>query len=174
MFTGDRSGDFLFAALHRAHLATQPTSTARGDGLALHGVYIVAVIRCAPPKNKPAPGEIDRCSAFLDREIALLSEVRVVLALGAIAWQAYFDHLARRGELPSRPRPRFAHGGLVEFPGRPTLLGSYHVSQQNTQTGKLTAAMFDAVLDTATRCANRDGLGARGGGAGSRGARRGG
>jgi uracil-DNA glycosylase family 4 len=156
MFTGDRSGDFLFAALHRAHLATQPTSVARGDGLALRGVYIVAAIRCVPPQNKPRPDEIARCSGFLDREIALLPELRVVVALGAIAWRAYFDHLARRGEPPHRPRPRFSHGSLVEIPGRPTLVGSYHVSQQNTQTGRLTPAMFDAVLETATRCANRD------------------
>jgi uracil-DNA glycosylase len=128
----------------------------RDDGLELKDAYIVAVIRCAPPQNEPRSDEIARCSRFLDREIALLPNVRVVLALGAVAWRAYFNHRLRTGSAPPRPFPPFAHGRLVEFPSGPTLVGSYHVSQQNTQTGKLTAAMFDAVLDTATRCANTD------------------
>ena len=152
MFTGDRSGDFLFAAMHRAGLASQPTSTARDDGLVLHDAYIVAVIRCAPPDNKPAPDEIARCAHFLDREIALLDRVRVVVALGAIAWRGYLDRAARAGEAVPRPRPPFAHGAVVDVAGR-TLIGSYHVSQQNTQTGKLTPAMFDAVLAEARRIA---------------------
>jgi uracil-DNA glycosylase len=156
MFTGDRSGEFLFAALHRAGLATRAVSVSREDGLELRDAYIVAVIRCAPPQNKPRPDEIARCSTFLDREMALLPNLRVVLALGAIAWRAYFDHLSRTGSAPPRPFPPFAHGGLVEFPFGPALVGSYHVSQQNTQTGKLTPAMFDAVLTLATRCAKAD------------------
>ncbi len=150
MFTGDRSGDFLFAAMHRAGLASQPTSTARDDGLVLQDAYIVATIRCAPPGNAPAPDEIARCAHFLDAEIALLERVRVVVALGAIAWRAYLDHAGRVGETVPRPRPVFAHGAAVDIGGR-TLLGSYHVSQQNTQTGKLTAEMFDAVLAEAKR-----------------------
>jgi uracil-DNA glycosylase len=148
MFTGDRSGDFLFAAMHRAGLASQPTSTARDDGLVLRDAYIVAVIRCAPPGNKPAPDEIARCAHFLDREIALLDRVRVVVALGAIAWHGYLDQAARAGDAVPRPRAPFAHGAVVDLAGR-ILLGSYHVSQQNTQTGKLTPAMFDAVLSQA-------------------------
>jgi uracil-DNA glycosylase family 4 len=155
IFTGDRSGDFLFAAMHRAGLASQPTSTSRDDGLVLRDAYIVSVIRCAPPGNKPAPDEITRCAHFLDREIALLDRVRVVVALGAIAWRGYLDRTARAGEPVPRPRPEFAHGAVVELPstGR-TLIGSYHVSQQNTQTGRLTPAMFDAVLAQAKRYAS--------------------
>jgi len=156
MFTGDRSGDFLFAALHRAGLANRPTSEARGDGLTLRDVYIVAAIRCVPPDNAPLPGEIASCSSFLDAEVAFLHRVRVVLALGAIAWRAYLDHVERGGVRVSRPRPAFAHGGRLELaraaPGAPlpVLLASYHVSQQNTQTGRLTPAMFDQVLAEAT------------------------
>jgi uracil-DNA glycosylase family 4 len=156
MFTGDRSGDFLFAALHRAGLANQPTSVNRRDGLALRDAYIVAAIRCAPPDNAPLPGELARCSSFFDREIALVTRVRVVVALGAIAWRAYLDHLERRGVPVPRPRPPFAHGARLEL-GSPTgktaplLLASYHVSQQNTQTGKLTPPMFDAILASATQ-----------------------
>jgi uracil-DNA glycosylase family 4 len=166
MFTGDRSGDFLFAALHRAGLANQPTSRTRDDGLALRGVYIVAALRCAPPANAPSPGELARCAPFLDREVALLPNVRAVVALGAIAWRAYLDHLARSGVTLPRPRPAFAHGAEVDIaklrddsprgesgggrePTALSLIGSYHVSQQNTQTGKLTPAMFDAILRNA-------------------------
>ena len=150
LFTGDRSGDFLFAAMHRAGLASQPTSVAQGDGLELRDAYIVAAVRCAPPANKPAPDEIARCSGFLDREADLLPRVRVVVALGAIAWRAWLDHAARRGIPLPRPRPAFAHGARVEV-GPHVLVGSYHVSQQNTQTGKLTPAMFDVVLAEAVR-----------------------
>jgi len=153
VFTGDRSGDFLYAALHRAGFASQPTSVARDDGLALRDAYIVTTIRCAPPDNAPAPDEIARCAPFLDRELALLPRVRVVLALGAIAWRAVLDHHARAGGSLPRPRPAFAHGARLELGDHdaPLLLGSYHVSQQNTQTGKLTSAMFDAVLLDARR-----------------------
>ena len=146
-FTGDRSGDFLFAALHRAGLANQPSSTGLDDGLALRDVFVSISLRCAPPANAPRPDELTRCAPFLDREIALLPNLRVVLALGAIAWNAYLDHLARRGVALKRPRPTFTHG--AEASGSPLLLGSYHVSQQNTQTGRLTAEMFDAVVGTA-------------------------
>ena len=146
VFTGDRSGDFLYAALHRAGLASQPTSTSRDDGLTLTGTYVLTPVRCAPPDNAPRPDEIARCAPFLDREMALLPGVRVVVALGAIAWRAVLDHHARTGGAVPRPRPAFTHGARVELGAGRWLLGSYHVSQQNTQTGKLTPGMFDAVL----------------------------
>jgi uracil-DNA glycosylase family 4 len=146
MFTGDRSGDFLYAALHRAGLASQAASSSRDDGLRLRGVFIVAACRCAPPGNRPEPEELDRCAPFLDREVAALPRLRAILALGAIAWDAALAHLARRGHAPARPRPRFAHGAELRHPGAPLLFGSYHVSRQNTQTGRLTAAMFDRAL----------------------------
>jgi uracil-DNA glycosylase family 4 len=145
IFTGDRSGDFLFAALHRAGLANQPTSVSRDDGLALSGVYILSPVRCAPPDNKPTPDEIARCAPFLDRELAILKDARVLLALGAIAWRSILDHLARHGVALPTPRPAFGHGARVRI-GRWAIVGSYHVSQQNTQTGKLTPAMFDQVV----------------------------
>lgn len=154
IFTGDRSGDFLYAALHRAGLANQPTSVARGDGLALRDTYIVCTIRCAPPGNAPLPDEIANCAHFLDAEIDLLPRARVLLALGAIAWRACLGHLTRRGASLPRVRPPFAHGARVDV-GQRVLLGSYHVSQQNTQTGRLTPAMFDAVLRAARDAAKR-------------------
>jgi uracil-DNA glycosylase family 4 len=156
VFTGDRSGDFLYAAMHRAGLASQPASTAKDDGLVLSDAYVVTTLRCAPPGNTPAPDEIARCAHFLDEELALLPKVRVLLALGAIAWRAVLGHQARQRATLPRPRPAFAHGARLELrgAGRPRwLLGSYHVSQQNTQTGKLTPAMFDAVLGEARRLA---------------------
>jgi uracil-DNA glycosylase family 4 len=155
MFTGDRSGDFLYAALHRAGLANRPASVARDDGLVLSGAWITAACRCAPPANRPAPDELARCAPFLDRELALLSRVRVVLALGAIAWAAALRALARAGHPAPRPAPRFAHGAVVEIPGAPVLAGSYHPSRQNTQTGRLTPAMLDAVLARAVAIAKR-------------------
>jgi uracil-DNA glycosylase family 4 len=145
IFTGDRSGDFLYAALYRARMASQPTSTSREDGLTLTGAFVTCPVRCAPPANRPLPAEIRRCAPFLSRELAELPRARVLLALGAIGWRACLDHLERMGEQVPRPRPAFAHGAEAEI-GRFTLLGSYHVSQQNTQTGRLTPAMFDAVL----------------------------
>ncbi len=154
MFTGDGSGDFLYAALHRAGLATRPTSTSRDDGQRLAGVFITAACRCAPPANRPAPDELRRCAPFLDRELAALSGTRVVLALGAVAWEAVLDHLARLGLAVPRPRPLFGHGAKLRLPGAPLLLGSYHVSRQNTQTGRLTPAMFDAVLRRALEAAS--------------------
>ena len=146
MFTGDRSGDFLYAALHRAGFANQPTSVRRDDGLALREAFITAPCRCAPPGNKPLPDELSRCSVWLDREVALLPSVSVVLALGSIGWGAALSHFARRGLAIPRPRPQFGHGAEAKIPGGPVLLGCYHVSQQNTNTGKLTVKMIDAVL----------------------------
>ena len=146
MFTGDRSGDFIYAALHRAGFANQPTSVRRDDGLALRGAFITAPCRCAPPGNKPLPDELARCSVWLDREVALLPDVSVVLALGSIGWGAALSHFSRRGLAIPRPRPQFGHAAEANLPGGPVLLGCYHVSQQNTNTGKLTAKMIDAVL----------------------------
>ncbi|HUB07135.1 MAG TPA: uracil-DNA glycosylase [Myxococcales bacterium] len=158
MFTGDRSGDFLYAALHRAGLASQPESQQVGDGLALHGVYITAPCRCAPPDNKPLPRELERCAPFLDRELALLPGARVYLALGAIAWAAVLAHLARTNRALPRPLPRFGHGAEVALPDGRRLVGSYHVSQQNTQTGRLTPRMFDRVLAQARAHRRREGV----------------
>jgi len=149
MFTGDRSGDFLYAALYRAGFANQPTSVHKDDGLRLTDVFITAPCRCAPPANKPLPIELERCSAWLDKEVALLPRVRVVLALGAIGWGAALSHFARRGLEVPRPRPQFGHGAVARIPNGPGLLGCYHVSQQNTNTGKLTPKMVDAVLQRA-------------------------
>ncbi len=154
MFTGDRSGEFLFAALHRAGLASRPESVGRDDGLRLTDVFITATLRCVPPQNRPTPDEIARCAPFLDRELALLRQRRLILALGAIAWTAWLAHLAGQGVALPRPLPRFAHGAELHLPGVTPALGSYHVSQQNTQTGKLTPRMFDAVLARAKTLAN--------------------
>jgi uracil-DNA glycosylase family 4 len=140
IFTGDRSGDWLFASLWRTGFANQPTSVARDDGLALTGCYITAPVKCAPPDNKPLPAERDACAPWLAAELALL-EVRVVVALGAFAWDQALHHLG-----PVRPKPRFGHGAESPLPGGRVLLGSYHVSQQNTSTGRLTEPMLDAVF----------------------------
>jgi uracil-DNA glycosylase family 4 len=147
IFTGDRSGDFLFAGLYRAGLANQPESIRLGDGLELNGAFMTAAVRCAPPSNKPLPSERDNCSAWLEQEVALLDNLRVVLCLGAFAWDAA---LRLRGA--PRPRPRFGHA--AEVPGPPwTMLGCFHPSQQNTFTGKLTPAMLDTVLARAVALA---------------------
>jgi uracil-DNA glycosylase family 4 len=140
VFTGDRSGDFLFAALHRAGLATAPVSRHRGDGLRLPGCRVTAAVRCAPPANRPSPEERARCRPFLAREVGLCPGARVLLALGALAWDAALLAL----DAP-RPRPRFGHGSEAVLSGR-TLVGCYHPSQQNTFTGRLTAEMLDAVI----------------------------
>jgi uracil-DNA glycosylase family 4 len=151
MFTGDRSGDFLFAALWRAGMASQPDSSARGDGLALRDAWITAAVRCAPPANRPSPAERDACLPWSVRELGLLCEVRVILCLGGFAWAAALRLLAELqgpGARGPRPAPRFAHG--AELHGdRYTLLGCYHPSQQNTFTGRLTEPMIDAVLERA-------------------------
>jgi len=146
VFTGDRSGDFLFAALHRTGFANQPLSLHAGDGLALHDAWITAAVRCAPPANKPAPAERDTCLPYAVRELELLPGVRVIVCLGAFAWDAALRILAARGVAVPRPRPRFGHGVELGLSGAPVLLGCFHPSQQNTFTGKLTAPMIDAVL----------------------------
>ena len=144
-FTGDRSGDFLFAALHRTGYANRPESRRAGDGFALHDAFITAAVRCAPPANKPLPEERANCAEWLDAEVPLLPEVRVVLCLGAIAWGAGLKLRAALGEPPPRPQPRFGHG--AELPGeRFALLGSFHPSQQNTFTRRLVPEMLDDVL----------------------------
>ena len=141
IFTGDRSGDFLFAALHRAGFANQALSVARDDGLKLIDAWMLAAVRCAPPANKPTPAERDNCLPWAVRELELLPQIRVVVCLGAFAWDAAFR---LRGRVP-RPRPKFGHGALVE--GEPwAVLGCFHPSQQNTFTGKLTPAMVDEVM----------------------------
>ncbi|MCA9284788.1 MAG: uracil-DNA glycosylase [Phycisphaerales bacterium] len=145
MFTGDRSGDFLYAALHRAGLASQPTSVRRDDGLVLRGVYIAAALRCAPPGNRPTPEQLERCRPFLVEEMTTIGP-RAVIALGAIGWNAALHALEATGVTLPRPKPRFAHGAVVPLEGGPLLLGCYHVSQQNTFTGRLTEAMIDDVV----------------------------
>jgi uracil-DNA glycosylase family 4 len=149
IFTGDRSGDWLFAALHRAGLANQPTSVSVDDGLRLRGAYITAVNRCPPPQNRPTTEERDNCLPYLVRELRLLRSGRVLVALGSYAWTGTLLGLAELGaELP-RPRPRFAHGAEAEIAAGErswSLLGSFHPSQQNTFTGKLTEPMLDAVF----------------------------
>lgn len=148
VFTGDRSGDWLYAALYRAGFANQPTSVARDDGLRLTDAYVACVVRCAPPDNKPSPAERDRCLPFLARELQLLPRVRAILALGAFAWDGVLLAGARLGHTVPRPRPRFGHGARAAL-GPWQLFGSYHVSQQNTFTGRLTEPMLDAVFAAA-------------------------
>jgi uracil-DNA glycosylase len=158
IFTGDRSGDWLFAALHRAGLAVLPTSTHVGDGQRLIGVRVVAAVRCAPPANKPTTEERDTCRPWLAREVSLLeATLRVVVVLGAFGWQALLPVLAEAGYSIPRPMPRFGHGAATEITKASgeslRLLGCYHPSQQNTFTGKLTEAMIDDVLGLAARLA---------------------
>jgi uracil-DNA glycosylase len=146
MFTGDRSGDFLYAALHKAGFANQATSLHRDDGLQLGGAYVSATCRCAPPENKPLPREILNCRDYLEREIEILKP-KAILALGKIAWDGYLEILKKRGVLASRALYKFAHGAEAEVvPGTPRLFGVYHPSQQNTQTGRVTPAMYATVL----------------------------
>ncbi|GIG25553.1 uracil-DNA glycosylase [Cellulomonas denverensis] len=155
MFTGDRSGDFLFAALHAAGLANQPTSTHIDDGLRLTGVRITAPVHCAPPENKPTPDERRRCGPWLSRELELVRP-RVAVVLGGFGWDALLRTLAEQGWAVPRPRPRFGHGAEVTLrrgEASLTLLGCFHVSQQNTFTGRLTPAMIGAVLDRARELA---------------------
>lgn len=145
MFTGDRSGDFLYAALHRAGFANQANCSNVEDGLKLKGAYISAAARCAPPDNKPLPGEIVNCEEFLRRELEIVRP-KVVLTLGKIAWDTYLGILQKQGVIASRGKYSFAHGTEAKLPNGLVLIGAYHPSQQNTQTGKLTPAMYDKVL----------------------------
>jgi uracil-DNA glycosylase family 4 len=147
VFTGDRSGDWLFAAMHRAGLANQPTSTAIDDGLELTGAWVTAAVKCAPPKNRPTPDERDRCSGFLEREFAALSEIRVVVCLGAFGYEAACRLVG------ISPRPRFGHGLEVTVPDGPALVASFHPSQQNTFTGRLTVDMLDEIFQRAVELA---------------------
>jgi uracil-DNA glycosylase family 4 len=155
MFTGDRSGHFLYAALWRTGFANQPTSVGRDDGLSLSGAWITAPVRCAPPANAPTPAERDRCRPFLERELALLPDLRVFVPLGQFGYQVLC------GLLGVRPRPAFGHGAEVALPDGRSIVCSYHVSQQNTFTGRLTEPMFDAVLLRARELAGLDGARAR-------------
>ncbi len=144
MFTGDRSGEWLYGALHRAGFANQPTSECRADGLVLTDAYVTATLRCVPPQNRPTARERERCADYLDKELQALDRLNVVVALGGIAFQATLAALSRAGYGVPRPKPRFGHGHELRI-GPLHLLASYHPSQQNTFTGRLTEAMFDTV-----------------------------
>jgi uracil-DNA glycosylase family 4 len=152
VFTGDRSGDWLFASLHRTGFANQPTSLARGDGLELTGAFVAAAVRCAPPANRPLPAERDECLPYAARELELLGRVRAIVALGGFAWDA-----ALRLHPPVRPRPKFGHAAEADLPGDRTLLGCYHPSQQNTFTRRLTEPMLDVVFARAHEIAGARG-----------------
>jgi len=149
MFTGDRSGEWLYRALHRAGFASQPTSERPGDGLRLSGAWITSAVKCAPPENRPTIGERDRCHRWLCSELALLDHAVVYLSLGSFGYAAVWRYLAESGAPLPRPRPRFAHGLEVPLAGGRTLLASFHPSQQNTFTGRLTVAMLDDVIEQA-------------------------
>jgi uracil-DNA glycosylase family 4 len=154
MFTGDSSGEWLYEALHRFGFANRPTSIARGDGLVLDGCYVTAAARCAPPANKPLPRELERCRPYLAAEIALLREVRVVVTLGRIGHEAYLRASGWQEALPSAERPRFAHGAAATLPDGTVLLPSYHPSRQNTNTGRLTRAMWHGIFRRARALAH--------------------
>jgi uracil-DNA glycosylase family 4 len=155
VFTGDASGDVLYAALHRAGLASAARSEGRDDGLVLRGAFVTNACRCVPPGNRPDPDELARCAPFLDRELAALRGARAIVALGALAFDAALAHLRRAGHALPRPRPRFAHGAEVVLPGAPALVGCYHPSRQNVNTGRLTPAMLEAALVRAVALARR-------------------
>lgn len=148
-FTGDASGKFMYPILYRVGFASQPNAEHRGDGLKMIDCYITAAVRCAPPDNKPLPSELANCLEYLDRELAILKNVKVVVALGKIAFDAYLAHLRRAGRLASKTGFTFGHARRYEMPNGVTVLASYHPSNQNTATGKLTAPMFEAVFRTA-------------------------
>jgi uracil-DNA glycosylase family 4 len=152
IFTGDRSGDWLFGSLWRTGFANQPTSVSRDDGLRLRDCFVAAAVRCAPPANRPLPAERDNCMPYLVRELSLLERLAVIVCLGGFAWEVSYRALAALGVATPRPRPRFAHGARVELDGW-TVLGCYHPSQQNTFTGRLTEEMIDDVMTRARELA---------------------
>ena len=154
-FTGDASGKFMYPILYKVGLASQPNAVDRNDGLKLIDCYITAAIRCAPPNNKPLPSELANCAPFLDRELTILKNVKVVVALGKIGFDAYLSHLKRAGMIKSRSGYWFAHGARYPMPDGVVLLASYHPSNQNTATGKLTAQMFEQIFRQAKRIAHR-------------------
>jgi uracil-DNA glycosylase len=153
MFTGDRSGDWLYAALHRAGYANQPKSTRSDDGLRLDDAYVTAVVRCAPPANRPTPVERDNCLPYLARELELLKRCQAIVALGSFAWDGTLRALGSLGVATPRPKPRFGHGAEAAV-GNWNMLGCYHPSQQNTFTGRLTESMLDAVFGRARELSN--------------------
>lgn len=155
MFTGDRSGDWLYEALHRFGFANQPTSTHRGDGLVLTDCYVSAVVRCAPPANKPLPMEFEACRPYVLEELRLLKRLRVLVALGKVAFDHYLKACRDLGYALPSPTPRFSHGARYDLPWGVTVLGSYHPSQQNTFTGTLTRSMFHAVFKRARQFVKR-------------------
>ena len=152
-FTGDASGKFMYPILYKVGFASQPNAERRNDGLKLIDCYITAAVRCAPPDNKPLPSELTNCAPFLDRELAILKNLRVVVALGRIGFDAYLASLKRRGIVPSKAGYAFGHAAHYTMPNGMVLLASYHPSNQNTATGKLTAAMFESVFQEARRFA---------------------
>ena len=154
-FTGDASGNFMYPVLYETGFSSQPTATDRNDGLTLKDLYITAAVRCAPPDNKPLPEELAECSFFLDRELEGLEKVKVVVALGKIGFHPYLNYLKRRGLLPSRQPYLFKHGAHYQMPDGKVLLASYHPSNQNTQTGKLTREMFVKIFKQAAKLADR-------------------
>jgi len=153
-FTGDASGNFMYPVLYETGFANQPTATDRNDGLKLKDLYITAAVRCAPPDNKPLPSELAECSAFLDRELEGLKDVKVIVALGKIGFDAYLNYVKRSGRLKSRSPYIFKHGAHYQLPDGRVLLASYHPSNQNTQTGKLTRPMFTAIFKRAAELAD--------------------
>jgi uracil-DNA glycosylase len=156
-FTGDASGKFMYPILHKVGFASQPSAERRGDGLELIECYITAAVRCAPPGNKPSLSELANCAPFLDRELAILKRVRVVVALGKIAFDAYLNYLKRKGVIRSKAEYLFGHGKHYKMPNDVLLLASYHPSNQNTATGKLTAPMFESIFRRAKQLSNTPG-----------------
>ena len=154
-FTGDASGKFMYPVLYETGFANQPNATHCGDGLELKDLYITATVRCAPPDNKPLPQELANCAPYLDREMDGLKNLRVVVALGRIGFDAYLNYLKRRGQITGKKLYLFQHGAKYEMPDGKILLASYHPSNQNTQTGKLTRQMFGRIFEEAARLANR-------------------
>jgi uracil-DNA glycosylase len=153
-FTGDASGKFMYPILYKVGFSNQPHATDRKDGLMLKNLYITAAVRCAPPDNKPLPQELSNCAPYLDREMAGLENVRVVVALGRVGFEAYLNYLKRRGLLKNKNPYLFKHGARYKMPDGKTLMASYHPSNQNTQTGKLTRRMFEDIFEEAARLAD--------------------